>query len=57
MNDAPVLVERKLVNDLPWRTSVLRGLGAQVNVFAIEMALESALIAGGMTYLTADWQI
>jgi nicotinate dehydrogenase subunit B len=45
--DAPVLVERKLVNDLPWRTSALRGLGAQVNVFAIEMALESALIAGG----------
>jgi nicotinate dehydrogenase subunit B len=45
--DAPVLVERKLVNDLPWRTSALRGLGAQLNVYAIETALEAALIADG----------
>ena len=45
--DAPAIVERKLVDDLPWRTSALRGLGAQVNVFAIETVLEAALIAGG----------
>jgi nicotinate dehydrogenase subunit B len=45
---APTRVERKLVNDLPWRTSALRGLGAQVNVFAIETALESALMDAGL---------
>lgn len=41
---APALVERKLVDDLPWRTSAIRALGAQLNVYAIETALESALI-------------
>jgi len=44
---APALVERKLVNDLPWRTSALRALGAQLNVFAIETGVEAALIAEG----------
>ncbi|ROT97984.1 molybdopterin cofactor-binding domain-containing protein [Histidinibacterium lentulum] len=43
---APALVERKLVTGLPWRTSSLRGLGAQVNVLAIETGVEAALMAG-----------
>lgn len=46
--DAPALVERKLVVDLPWRTSALRGLGAQLNVYGIETALEAAFIAQGV---------
>jgi CO/xanthine dehydrogenase Mo-binding subunit len=41
---APALVERKLVTGLPWRTSSLRGLGAHVNVMAIETAVEAALM-------------
>ena len=39
-----VAVDRKLVTDLPWRTSSLRALGAHLNVYAIEMAVEAAAI-------------
>ncbi|SLN65366.1 molybdopterin cofactor-binding domain-containing protein [Roseisalinus antarcticus] len=42
-----VAVDRKLVTGLPWRTSSLRALGAHVNVYAIETALEAAAIAAG----------
>ncbi|MBM1220773.1 xanthine dehydrogenase family protein molybdopterin-binding subunit [Ponticoccus sp. SC2-23] len=45
---APALVERKLVDDLPWRTSALRALGGQLNVFAIETGVEAALMAEGL---------
>jgi CO/xanthine dehydrogenase Mo-binding subunit len=45
---APALVERKLVNDLPWRTSALRALGGHLNVYAIETGVEAALMSQGL---------
>ncbi len=38
-------VSRKLVTGLPWRTSSLRALGAYLNVYAIETAVEAAALA------------
>ncbi|KAA9006778.1 molybdopterin cofactor-binding domain-containing protein [Histidinibacterium aquaticum] len=42
------LTERKLVTGLPWRTSSLRALGAYLNVYGIETALEAAIIERGL---------
>lgn len=42
-----VVVDRKLVTGLPWRTSSLRALGAHLNVYAIETAVEAAAMAAG----------
>lgn len=42
-----VSVSRKLVTGLPWRTSSLRALGAHLNVYAIETALDAAAHAAG----------
>ncbi|WP_299808363.1 molybdopterin cofactor-binding domain-containing protein [uncultured Roseibium sp.] len=40
-------VAKKLVHDLPYRTSSLRGLGAHLNIFAIEMLMEKCAAATG----------
>jgi len=42
---APALLERTLVTGLPWRTSSLRALGAHLNVYGIETAVEAAILA------------
>jgi CO/xanthine dehydrogenase Mo-binding subunit len=45
---APARVTRRLVLDLPWRTSALRALGAHLNVYGIETAVEAAFIEAGI---------
>lgn len=42
-----VRVAKKLVHDLPYRTSSLRGLGAHLNIFAIEMLMEKCAAMTG----------
>lgn len=40
-------IEKTMVHDLPYRASALRGLGAHLNVYAVEIAMDAAARAVG----------
>ena len=48
-------VTKKVVQDLPWRTSSLRGLGAFLNVYAIETLIDD--IAAGLGADPVDYRL
>ncbi|MGF1477798.1 MAG: molybdopterin cofactor-binding domain-containing protein [Geminicoccaceae bacterium] len=42
-----ILVEKTLIHDLPYRTSAMRSLGAHLNIYAIELAVDAAARQAG----------